>query len=122
MRIAIFENEYDAAVRTPFQAVNIIYFNNSLSVENFPSSQAFGKFYKINQYDKVFIDIDLSKNSEMDGFDVAREILKLGYPETRIIILTGHLGIQAKIVEKGLPKLKVVTKPIFLDDLRAALQ
>ncbi|GAA4429251.1 hypothetical protein GCM10023188_14390 [Pontibacter saemangeumensis] len=122
MKIAVFENEYDAAVKTPFQAVSIIYFSNTLQIENFPSSQSFGDLSRIISYDRVFIDIDLSRNSEKDGFDVAKEILKLGYPVSQIIILTGHLGINSKIIEKDLPNLKVVTKPIFLDDLKKAIE
>ncbi|SIQ84121.1 response regulator [Pontibacter lucknowensis] len=122
MKIAIFENEYEAAVKTPFEAVNIIYFNNQLEVTNFVSSQDIGDFSKIFDFKLVFVDIHLSRRSELDGFDIAKKIIELGYPKEQIVVLTGHLGIEKKIAEKGLPNLKVVTKPIFLDKLRNAIK
>lgn len=93
MKIAIFENEYDS-VRGSFETSNLLNFDNSLIFDVFPSSQN-ADLTKLDEYSAIFIDIDLSANSELDGFSLIQKIRKLNEDySSKIIILTGNNKIK----------------------------
>lgn len=89
MKIAVFENEYQS-VSGAFNAANLLNFNNELEISVFPSSQS-AKLKDIINSDVIFIDIDLSTKSEMDGYSLINELKKIDQNINRkIAILTGN--------------------------------
>lgn len=119
MKISVFENEFNA-IRTSFDAFNLLYFNNELEFDVFPSSQDFGDLNNLCNYKIVIIDIDLSIKSKLDGFQLLDEILKLNLPELKVIILTGHIAINEKLKELNFPNYPVISKPINLTTIKNA--
>ncbi len=110
MKVAIFENEY-YQVETAFKTVNLVYFNNSLLFQNFPSSQALDPIDKIKDYDVAIVDIDLSAKSKLDGYALIKRIRELS-SNIPIIILTGSDKVKQTLKDKELPDYDVLIKPI----------
>lgn len=121
MKVAIFENEY-TNFKTIFDGFNLIYFKNKLDIKDFASSQAFGDLSRLNNYDVVIIDIDLSIVSKMDGYQLITEIVKQGINTPHIMILTGHNSMKEKLKEHSLPEYPIISKPITLKLIEAAFQ
>lgn len=115
MKIAIFENEYEQ-VRTSFELVNELFFENSLKYDVFVSSQDFGDFKNIIQYSLILIDIDLSLKSELDGYSLIKEILKIK-TNAKIIILTGASRVSEKLKELKMPNYPILLKPLSYQNI-----
>nr|WP_319397636.1 hypothetical protein [uncultured Carboxylicivirga sp.] len=117
MKILIIENEY-SYIDTPFDYVNDIYFDNSLEYVVFAKSQDIRPFASIVNYDYVFLDISLSKKSDLDGFGILKKIKNDGLTVDNLIILTGNHLIKEKLIENNLPtSYPILTKPIDFEDL-----
>jgi DNA-binding response OmpR family regulator len=117
MNILIFENE-KVEVEGAFEAVNIEYYDSILKFKYFASSQAIGDINNVKDYALVIIDLSLSVKSELDGYHLIKEILKVdGHPN--LIILTGALEttVNQRIDELGLPYLPIIKKPVDIDDI-----
>lgn len=113
MKIAVFENEYDS-VKGAFDAANLIGFNNKIELINYPSSQS-ADFGIINEYRIIFIDIDLSAKSDLDGFGLLQKIKNLDAGLIkRIVILTGNNKIEESLKERGIysNQIKILIKPV----------
>ncbi|GAA3956129.1 hypothetical protein [Hymenobacter algoricola] len=121
MNIVVFENEY-SNICASFQAVNLIYFKNKFKITDYASSQTCPDLNNITKDSCIFVDIDLSSKSNMDGFELIEELLRIGFPRKNIVILTGHVHIADKAMERGLGDLPIVTKPIDFNSLRASLE
>jgi CheY-like chemotaxis protein len=121
MKVAIFENEY-SHFKTSFDGFNLIYFSNRLNIEDFTSSQAFGDLSRLNNYDVLIVDIDLSIVSKMDGYQLINEVIRLGIQNPKIMILTGHISMSEKLKAKGLPDYPIISKPLTLDAIKKAFQ
>lgn len=119
MKAAIFENEY-GNFKTSFDAFNLIYCKSKLKIENFESSQAFGDLSRLDSYDVLIVDIDLSITSKMDGFQLLKEAIKIGMKNPKIMILTGHISMKEKLKENGLPDYPIISKPLTLKAIKAA--
>ena len=119
MRIAIFENEYQQ-VEAAFEAVNLLYFNNKLEYEIFPSSQSIGDIEKISLYDAVIVDIDLSQNSQLDGYALLANIEKLS-KKPKILILTGSSKVGFALSQKNFPPYDILMKPIDFTEVHNSL-
>lgn len=89
MKIAIFENEFDT-VEVAFKYLNKKYYNNTLEFNNFPRSDSLDDLKKIDEYSLVIVDLDLSTNSELDGFGLIRKIENQFTNPVKILILTGQ--------------------------------
>ncbi len=113
MKILVFENEIPA-VSEAFNDVNKLDFNDQLQVTYIDKSQNFKEFRKLNQYDLIFVDIDLSSNSEKDGYGIIEDLKSHNYD--RIIVLTGNI-VRDELKEKGWGDIKILSKPIFLNEL-----
>jgi FixJ family two-component response regulator len=120
MNVIVFENEFEN-VRTAFAAANLIYFNKSLIIKNYTSAQNCPDLSQIDSKSCIFVDIDLSAKSTMDGFELLDELLKIGFPKNQLLILTGHINIEEKARAKGLGDISVVTKPVDFKALHQAL-
>ena len=121
MKILIFENEY-TYIENAFNYVNVKYFNGSLDITVFPRSQDLTPFRTIENYDHVFIDISLSKNSHLDGFGILKKIKDENLVVKKITILTGNNNIEKKLVELNLERFPIITKPITFTSLKAILE
>lgn len=109
MKIAIFENQYNQ-VRIQFEVANKVFFNDSLEYSQFNSSQDL-PITEIVRFNLVIIDISLSSNSDMDGFDLISEIIKIkNHP--KLLILTGNSNILEGLKKRDLPTIPILMKPI----------
>lgn len=117
MKILIIENEY-SYIDTPFEYVNDIYFDKSIEYIVFAKSQDIKPFASIAKYDFVFLDISLSKKSDLDGFGILKKIKEDGLIVNNLVILTGNHLIKEKLIENKLPtSYPILTKPIDFEDL-----
>lgn len=114
MKILVFENEIPK-IKDAFSDVNELDFNGDLSVKYIDKSQNFGDYKDTKLYDLIFVDIDLSHTSEKDGYGVIEDILKFG--NNNIVVLTGNM-VEEEMKKRGLSEIKILSKPIFLDDLK----
>jgi DNA-binding NtrC family response regulator len=121
MKILIFENEY-TYIENAFNYVNAKYFNGSLEITVYPRSQDLAPFRNIENFDHVFIDISLSKNSQLDGFGILKKIKDENLIVKKITILTGNNNIEKKLSELNLEKFPIITKPITFTSLKDTLQ
>lgn len=118
MKIAIFENEYES-VKVSFETANLIYFDNEIEFAIYPSSQS-ADFEKIKDYDVIFIDIDLSSKSDLDGYSLIEKISQFNSDlEKRIVVLTGNNKIVESLNSRGLyiTNLKVIIKPTDYEEV-----
>jgi CheY-like chemotaxis protein len=118
MKILVFENEIPA-VSEAFKDVNVLDFGNQLDLLYIDKSQNFRDLRQIHNYDLVFVDIDLSSNSEKDGYEIIRDLLQQNY--NKIVILTGH-NVKSELQSREWEFLDVISKPIILDDLKIMIQ
>lgn len=89
MKIAVFENEYQS-VSGAFSAANLLNFDNALNIQVLPSSQS-AILTEIINFDVIFIDIDLSSKSDLDGYSLIQHLQKLEDSiNKKIVILTGN--------------------------------
>ncbi len=112
MKIAVFENELDA-VKGAFDVANLTKFNKSLDVNYFASSQS-ANFSEIDTFDAIFVDIDLSTKSHLDGFGVINKIKSIDDNlANRIIILTGNDKIRETMESRNISdaRIEIIFKP-----------
>lgn len=118
MKIAIFENEYES-VKGAFETANLLNFNNKLEIENFQSSQK-ADLSKLDEYTAIFIDIDLSSKSDLDGFALIQKIA--GIDEKlmkKIIILTGNNKIEEALNSRNIKGglIQIIIKPTNYEEI-----
>ncbi|MEO8515651.1 MAG: hypothetical protein ABI426_02855 [Flavobacterium sp.] len=112
-KILVFENEIPA-VSEAFNDVNVLDFNNELEIEYKDKSQNFRDFRLVNQYDLIFVDIDLSSHSEKDGYGIIEDLKRHNF--NNIVVLTGNM-VKDELAKRGWNEIKILSKPIFLDEL-----
>jgi len=115
MKIAIFENQFHQ-VKTQFDVANRIYFQDTLKYDQFNSSQDLKPLEAILNYDLVIVDISLSSNSDLDGFDLIKGIMELK-THPKILILTGNSNIKENLQNRHLPKIPILMKPVDVIDI-----
>lgn len=118
MKILVFENEIPA-VSEAFEDLNNLDFGNSLEVTYVDKSQNFRDFRSVGQFDIVFVDIDLSSNSEKDGYGIIKDLKDNDF--NNIVVLTGN-DVKDELQRKGWESISIVSKPIFLDELKATIE
>lgn len=116
-KILIFENEY-ADLEPTFKAINILEFDYSLDITQYNTSQELGEISNVDMYDAIIIDIDLSLRSNKDGFGIIQEIASYN-PKIlkKILVLTGSSRIKEKLTELGFQSIKVLSKPLDMDQI-----
>ncbi|MDE5856010.1 MAG: hypothetical protein K2H06_03085 [Anaeroplasmataceae bacterium] len=77
-----------------------------------------------DDYDLVFIDITLAKQSQKNGFGVIRDILNNDYfPKDKIIILSANTQIKDGLRKSNLPEdIAIMHKPVLFVDLEKKLE
>lgn len=121
-KVLIFENEYSDLEPT-FKAINLLDFDNKLTITQFNTSQELEDIKNIDIYDAIIIDIDLSLKSHKDGFGIIQEIATYN-PKIlkKVFILTGSSRIKEKLNELGYKSLKIVSKPVDMDQITKYLK
>ncbi|MXN93235.1 response regulator [Flavobacterium sp. Sd200] len=112
MKVAIFENEYES-VRIAFETANLIEFNNNIEFIVFASSQS-ANTIDINQFDVIFIDIDLSVKSILDGYSLIKNLIENNSEiSKKIVVLTGNNKIREAFATKGIDSntFQLIIKP-----------
>jgi CheY-like chemotaxis protein len=123
MKVAVFENEY-LSVKGAFSAANLLSFNNSLEIHDFASSQQ-ADLTNIISYDVIFVDIDLSSNSELDGYSLISKLRLLDPKINRkIVILTGNSKVEESLKARLIPKdeLSILIKPTDYGEIASVIQ
>lgn len=115
MKIAIFENEFHL-VKIAFDAVNTIYYNDTLQFKVYKKSQDLKTIEKIKNYDLIIVDIDLSSKSQMNGFEIIKS-LKENNIDKPIIVLTGSSKIKEQLDEMNFSHIPIIIKPITYSEL-----
>jgi two-component SAPR family response regulator len=120
MKVAIFENEYES-VRFSFETANLIHFDNKIEFSIFPSSQS-ANTSNLEEYNVIFIDIDLSSKSLLDGYSLIEKLLGINSTlKNRIVILTGNNKINESLKSRGLNNLKIIIKPTDYEEISSAI-
>ncbi len=122
MKVAVFENVL-TDIKEGFDLINDYYFDNTLEINYFTSSQELGSIVNITTYDIAFIDIALSSNSDLDGVFLIKEILSLNdviVPE--LIIITGQTKIQSVLEEHNIDFIPVLQKPFISEEVKSQIQ
>ncbi|GAA3557655.1 hypothetical protein [Snuella lapsa] len=119
MKILIFENQVQDNLDV-FNDVNFLDFDNRLRFEWITKSQDFNNYDALDNFDVVFVDIDLSTKSEKDGYGVIEEFLN-DYDYDRLVVMTGH-NVKDELASRGWENLKVLNKPIILDELKSIIE
>lgn len=123
MKVAVFENEYDS-VKGAFETSKLLDFNNELEIDVFPSSQK-ADFTSLEEFSAIFVDIDLSAKSELDGFSLIQKIRTINDLLTnRIIILTGNNKIEEILKERKIfsESIQIIIKPTNYEEISSAIK
>jgi|SRR5690606_1869378 len=122
MKFLIFENEFNL-FEDVFHAFNMIFYGGKLSWIVKQSSQELKDIQEINNYDVIFVDIDLSKNSIKDGFEIMNDIYKVN-SNANVVVLTGHGAIEKKLEERldHHKRYKILNKPITIEELQNSVK
>jgi len=118
MKIGVFENEFDSVIGS-FETANLLNYDNTLEIEWFPSSQK-ADDSKIKELDVIFVDIDLSSKSELDGYSLVKKIYLMD-PKLikKIIILTGNNKIEESLFQRGIEpsSVSIIIKPSNYEEI-----
>ena len=118
MKIAVFENEYQS-VSGAFNTANLLYFDSGLNIQVFPSSQSASLSELVN-FDVIFIDIDLSSKSELDGYSLIQQLQKLDKNiNQKTIILTGNNKIIESLSLRKInsERISIIIKPTDYEEI-----
>ena len=121
MRIAIFENEF-FVLANMFSLVNLR-FDKKLEYFQYNTSQEGLDFVLANEIDLIIVDIHLTDRSNMDGYQLIKEIL-LAKPRQSFLIISGFGNVETinnGLKERGLPEFRILTKPITTTVLYEAI-
>ena len=121
-KILIFEDDW-STIGGSFDLANLYAFEGKLSFKAVPKSQDVSFSTLRENYDAIFVDITLAKNTYMDGYNIVKDIKSKDlFDINKVIILTGNYKVKDKLLEMGLGKIKVLSKPFAFDDLAIKLK
>lgn len=122
-KVLIFEDEW-ATISGSFELANIYAFNQELSFVIKTKSQDIHFKSWEDEYEAIFIDITLAKNTKYDGYNIIKKIIdeQLFSPD-KMVVLTGNSKIEEKLSEMGLNKIpfKILYKPIDFENIADVL-
>jgi ActR/RegA family two-component response regulator len=120
MKVLLFENEFHL-LKTCFDALKVLHFGQ-LEYEVLTKSQDLPDFKRANEYDFIFVDINLVDNTNLDGFQIIQQLIEEGVPSSKICVLTGWVNIQAELDLRGLTNISSITKPVKIETLYNVLK
>ncbi len=120
MKIAIFENE-TSMVEGAFDALNLAFFGNRIMYKYFINSQDAKPYESLKEFDLIFIDIQLTAKSELDGFNLIATLLPI-VGEKKMAIITGFSKNEGILAELGLPNIPIIIKPVDFKKIQFFLE
>lgn len=122
MKILIFENQFNV-VEDAFNLCNELYFESQLIYDVYIKYQDFKDIDKLNNYIAIIIDIELAKNSNLDGFGILEILERRDVDSQKIMIMTGHELLDEELKKRNVNrKYEVITKPIDHRELKGFIE
>lgn len=124
IKILIFEDEWNT-IKGSFDLANIYAFNGCLKCIAKSRSQDIDFSSWNGEYQAVFVDITLAKNTQWDGFNIVKEIKERKLIDMKkVIVMTGNSKVEEKLKEMGIDtrEIKIMYKPIAFNTLADELQ
>lgn len=118
MKVLIFENEI-SEIEPIFEVLQKDY--EDFDYQFFTNSQSLKPFNRVFEFDKILVDLKLSDNTKMEGYDILEALKTLSYNLKSVAIITGHTDFRSKLEEKGFGNIKVIEKPILIDEIEVFL-
>lgn len=114
--------DFVSTVKGAFELAALYKYDENMTFSVVSRSQDID-FEHIRDYGLVFVDIELGKASNEDGFAVIRKLLNSGVmPLNRVLILTGNTVIEEKLNAENIdPKIEIVKKPADYNDITEVL-
>lgn len=82
-----------------------------------------GRLDLLKEYSYILIDIDLSINSHLDGYQLIENIIKTeSLHSLKIIILTGQIEIENKLRQRKLPQFSILYKPLVFSKIKSCFE
>ena len=116
IKLLFFENEF-AEIKPTFDVVSTHYYGDSFEYKIFSKSQDLKYEKDLFKYDFIFVDIDLSGASELDGHRLMEKIKKSGFPVEKLAIISGHEQDDDILIEYNLTDIRYIDKPIKFAEL-----
>lgn len=123
-RILIFEDEW-STIKGSFELANIFAFDEELEFTQKAKSQDVSFDSLRTNYDAIFVDITLAKNTQLDGYHIIKKISDDNlFDLSKMVVLTGNNKVEEKLKDVGLNpgKLRIVYKPIDFEELSSVLK
>lgn len=123
-KILIFEDEWPT-IKGSFELANQFAFEGKLHFFSKPRSQDVNFASLREQFDAVFVDITLAKNSAFDGFSIIKKIIDEKLIDlNKVIVLTGNSKVEEKLKEMGIDTkvINILYKPIAFNVLAIHLK
>lgn len=114
--------DFVSTVKGAFELAALYKYDENMTFSVVSRSQDID-YEHIRDYGLVFVDIELGKASNEDGFAVIRKLLNSGLmPLNRVLILTGNTVIEEKLKAENIdPKIEIVKKPADYNDITEVL-
>jgi CheY-like chemotaxis protein len=120
MKVLVLEDDFQV-MKGAFDYLSIKYYGGDLKVENYIKTQDFPNIDDANNYDKIFVDISLHRNSVQDGYSFINTLKGVLHDLKKVVVITGSDKVSNKLKEIGLPDVEVLLKPITYLDLKSVM-
>jgi DNA-binding response OmpR family regulator len=118
MKVLVLEDDY-GNLKGAFDYMNLKYYAGALDIQNVPRTQDV-PMQNIQQYDKIFVDINLRQGSDQDGFFFIKSVEQL-VDKKKLAIITGSDHVQEKLTAYGLGQIDILSKPVTFLDLKKVM-
>lgn len=124
IKILVFEDEWNT-IKGSFDLANIYAFDGCLKCIAKSRSQDIDFTSWNGEYEAVFVDITLAKNTQWDGFNIVKEIKERQLMDLhKVVVMTGNSKVEEKLNEMGIDTdvIKIMYKPIAFNALADQLR
>lgn len=124
IKILVFEDEWNT-IKGSFELANIYAFDGRLKCVAISRSQDIDFTSCCDEYQAVFVDITLAKNTQWDGFNIVKEIKGRQLIDLhKVVVMTGNSKVEEKLNEMGVDTdvVKIMYKPIAFNALADQLR
>lgn len=124
IKILVFEDEWNT-IKGSFGLANIYAFDGRLKCVAISRSQDIDFTSCCGEYQAVFVDITLAKNTQWDGFNIVKEIKGRQLIDLhKVVVMTGNSKVEEKLNEMGVDTdvVKIMYKPIAFNALADQLR
>ena len=124
IKILVFEDEWNT-IKGSFELANFYAFDGRLKCVAISRSQDIDFTSCCGEYQAVFVDITLAKNTQWDGFNIVKEIKGRQLIDLhKVVVMTGNSKVEEKLNEMGVDTdvVKIMYKPIAFNALADQLR